>query len=541
MSSEVEFGANAQVGQEGRRTMPLWLKYGAIGLIGLGIFFRFYNLDKKVYWIDEVNSSLRTLGYTKTELINTVFTGEVVSADQLQQFQRLSPERGWADTWNALTGTAEHTPLYFLLSRAWIGLVGHSVASMRFLTALFSVLVLPCLYWFCRQLFGFSTVGSAVGSSVGWIAMALVAVTPVHVLYAQEARPYSLLSVWILLSSGLLLRAIRTKTRISWIGYGLTVAAGLYTHLLFSLVAIGQGIYVLLTERWQSSTTRAYLGAAAAAFLSLTPWLVMLIRSWQKVQQSTVSLNDELSSSYIFDRWFLNLNLAFLSRELGTANILLVMATIVALVVFCRQTPKRIWLFVLLLVGVTFSVLAFPDLVLGGRRSLRIRYLFPCFLGLQIAFAYGFATQAVWAKTWQQQLWRMFMVVLVAGGLAACLVSSQAVVWWNKSIPRSSYYPPVSAIVNQAANPLVVSDGPVTDTLAFSAWLKPEVKLQLITEEPRKLKIANGFDSIYLLSPSNQLQKIFRRRGYDLSLAYEDRADPTEAENRLWLAKKSGS
>lgn len=530
MSSEVGLGVDAQSEGTKRRAMPLWLKYGAIGLIGLGVFFRFYNLDRKVYWIDEVNSSLRTLGYTKTELINTVFTGEVVSADQLQQFQRLSPDKGWSDTWTALTGTAEHTPLYFLLSRAWVGLVGHSIASMRFLTALFSVLVFPCLYWLCRELFGSPT--------PGWIAMALVAVTPVHLFYAQEARPYSLLSVMVLLSSVLLLRAMRTQTRASWIWYGLTVAAGLYTQLLFGLVTIAQGLYVLFTERWRSPTMRAYLQSAAAAFLSLVPWLAILLDNWQKVQQSTVSLNDYLSSSYVFDRWFLNLNLAFLNRELGAANILLVIVTIIALVVLCRNAPKRVWLFVLLLVGVTFTALALPDLLFGGRRSLRIRYLFPCFFGLQLAFAYVFATQAIWAKTWQQQLWRVFMVVLVVGGLAAGVAGAQAVVLWSKSIPRSSYYAPVATLVNQAANPLVVSDGPVTDTLAFSLWLKPTVKLQLITAEPRKLRIANGYNPVYLLSPSDQLQKILKRRGYELSVVYEDRADPSEVENRLWLAKK---
>lgn len=533
MNSEVGLGADAplepeNLDREKRRSLPRWLKYSVIVLIALGVFFRFYHLDKKVYWIDETNSSLRTLGYTKTELIETLFTGDVITAAQLHQFQQLSPERGWDDTWNALTGTAEHTPLYFLLARAWVGLVGHSVAAMRFLTALFSVLVLPCLYWLCYELFG--------APIVGWIAMGLVAVTPVHVLYAQEARPYSLLSVLVLLSSEVLLRTLRTNTRRNWIAYGLTVAAGLYTQLLFGLVVMAQGLYVFLTEQWPMK--RTYLIAAGASSLSLVPWLLILVRNWQKVQQSTISLNDGYSSSYIFDRWFLNLNLAFLSRELGGANILLVIITLIALYVFCRSAPKRAWLFVLLLIGVTFTVLAVPDLILGGRRSLRIRYLFPCFLGIQIAYAYVFATQAVWAKTWRQQLWRGFMVVLVAGGLAACMASSQAVVWWNKSVPRSSYYPPVAELINQAANPLVVSDGPVTDTLAFSAWLEPDVKLQLVATEPRKLKIAPGYDPVYLLNPSEQLQKILTRRGYKLSVAYEDRADPTEVENRLWLAKQ---
>lgn len=548
-----------------RRSPPRWLKFLAILLIGFGVFLRFYNLDQKVYWIDEANSSLRTLGYTKTELIETVFTGEVISAEQLQQFQRLSPDRGWSDTWTALTGTAEHTPLYFLLARGWVGIVGHSIASMRALTALFSVLALPCLYWLCWELFHSAT--------VGWIAMALVAITPVHFLYAQEARPYSLLSVWILLSSALLLRAMadpdpqthpkaKPNPRRTWIFYSLSIAAGLYTQLLFGLVVIAHGLYVLLLS-WRPDQTpnqipenrteapdarsqprwrnlRSYLFAATAAGLSLTPWLILLALNWQKVQESTRSLNDNLSFNYMTDRWALNLNLALLSHELGAANLLLVLLTIGALYFLYRHAPKRTWLFVLLLVGVPFLFLALPDLILGGRRSLRIRYLFPCFFAIQMAFAYWLAVQAVWAKTWQQHLVRAIGIGLIAAGISAGIASANAVVWWHKSLPRSSYYPPVAAIINQAnqtSQPIVLSDGPVTDTLAFSAWLDPEVKLQL-SLEPRQLKIAKDYAPIYLFNPTEQLQRIMTRRGYQLQVIYEDRADPTEVENRLWLAQR---
>lgn len=45
--------------------------------------------------------------------------------------------------------------------------------------------------------------------------MALIAVSPFHVLYAQEAREYSLWTVTILLSSAALLRAMRVKTKLS--------------------------------------------------------------------------------------------------------------------------------------------------------------------------------------------------------------------------------------------------------------------------------------------------------------------------------------
>jgi uncharacterized membrane protein len=37
---------------------PGWLRFFIIILLFLGIFFRFVNLDQKVYWIDEAFTSL---------------------------------------------------------------------------------------------------------------------------------------------------------------------------------------------------------------------------------------------------------------------------------------------------------------------------------------------------------------------------------------------------------------------------------------------------------------------------------------------------
>src|SRR5207248_4961479 len=94
----------------------------------------------------------------------------------------------------------------------------------------------PGLYWLCRELFGCSR--------TAWMAVALLAVSPFHVLYAQEAREYSLWTVAILLSSAALLRAARLQTRRTWWAYAASVALGLYSHTLFVLVAGAHGAYM---------------------------------------------------------------------------------------------------------------------------------------------------------------------------------------------------------------------------------------------------------------------------------------------------------
>jgi uncharacterized membrane protein len=189
-------------------------------------------------------------------------------------------------------------------------------------------------------------------------------------------------------------------------------------------------------------------------------------------------------------------------------------------------------------VAVTFLSLAIPDLVLGGRRSLRIRYLFPTVLSVQMAIAFLFATQAVWAKTWTQRFWQLVMVVLVVGGISANISSSQATVWWSKSVPRSSYYIPVAEMINQTPNPLILSDGPVTDTLAFSYYLRPEVNFQL-ARTPRRLTVAEGFEPVFLLNPSRRLRNRITNQGYEVTPVYEDRnAGGGNNRHPLWQAQR---
>jgi len=180
---------------------PTWLRFLIVVLLVLGIFFRFFNLDKKVYWLDETYTSLRISGYTTSDLsqhITQVFDGHVFGVENfkndLQEYQYINSKNGLIDTIKSLAvEDPQHSPLYYIMARYWVQWLGNSVAAIRSLSALISLLVFPCIYWLCLELFG--------ASLVGWIAVVLIAVSPFHVLYAQEAREYSLWTVTILLSS----------------------------------------------------------------------------------------------------------------------------------------------------------------------------------------------------------------------------------------------------------------------------------------------------------------------------------------------------
>ncbi|HEY9629897.1 MAG TPA: glycosyltransferase family 39 protein [Coleofasciculaceae cyanobacterium] len=510
-----------------------WLRAGAIALLILGIFFRFYQLDEKVYWLDEARTSLRMSGHTKAEFIQEVYTGQVISLDTLQQYQRPG-EAIWGDTFNALRGNAEHTPLYFVLARLWTEAWGYSVTTIRSLSAVISLLVFPCLFWFCQELFHKQ---EKTSQAIAWVALSLVAISPLHVLYAQEARPYSLWTVMTLLSSAMLLRSLRSPGR-TWIAYGVTIALGLYTQLLFALVILAHGLYVAIVARRQ---VISYGLATLGGVLAFAPWLVLLLSQIEQVNAATVATTRQYPLSYLLDQWFLNINRVFINGELNSFNLLLVILTGITLYWLWRKTQPQIWVLIVCLIAVPFLALALPDVFAGGERSLRLRYLIPCYLGIQITFAYFFTTQALWAKRWGQKFWRLVLILLLASGILACAVNTQTQVGWTKSIRKSGYYPIAASWINYADRPLVISDEQSEDLLSFSYELKPEVKFQLVTQ-PRRLKIAEGYGTVFLLNPSARLKNLLERRDYRLLLLCQDDDDyPGDPVDRLWLLKAKES
>lgn len=150
---------------------PKELRVVIVILLVLCIFFRFANLGQKVYWIDESYTSLRISGYTESEFIQQVADGKIRDIKYLQKYQRINSEKSVVDTVKGLAlEEPQLAPLYFVATRLWVQMFGDSVAVTRSMSAVFSLLALPCMYWLCLELFG--------SSLTAWLAVSLLAVSP---------------------------------------------------------------------------------------------------------------------------------------------------------------------------------------------------------------------------------------------------------------------------------------------------------------------------------------------------------------------------
>jgi hypothetical protein len=142
---------------------------------------------------------------------------------------------------------------------------------------LFGVLTVPLMYATAVALFR--------SRAAGLLAALLVAVSPLHVWYAQEVRMYTLLTFLCLLSSYLLLLAVEVRggwqVAALWAGYTFVNVAACYTHYFAFVVLAFQAVY-LLSVWWRRGFRPRHLIAGAAAsgvftVLAYLPWLPYLL------------------------------------------------------------------------------------------------------------------------------------------------------------------------------------------------------------------------------------------------------------------------
>ncbi|WP_373541473.1 glycosyltransferase family 39 protein [Chamaesiphon sp.] len=512
-------------------------------LVVLSILFRFANLDLKVYWRDEALTSLQVAGYSQTEFIQTAFNSEITTPLALQRYQEINRGRGVRDTIKVLAEeTPEHPPLYFIMLRIWANFFGSSVVAYRSFSALISLLVLPCVYYLCLELFS--------SPRVGYFGMAIAALSPFFIAYAQEAREYGLWMVAILISSQTLLRAMRLNTWQSWSIYAVALAFSFYTYLFSIFVLIAQGIYVLaigkfrfvrVASRNENRTFGAFVSAALVGILTLVPWIVTFLTHLTEFNRSMAwSFKQHLSLLELGRAWLILPRLLFFDIDLpriGFFSTYYLVAISTALfscysIYFViRNTPTKVWLLLITLIVFPFLFLALPDVIIGGTRSVNARYLIPAYLGIELCVAYLFsarAMQAINRKIWQIGFATLLSIATLAGVINLTMDYSfakdgQAIIKVADSIALS----PQSLVI---ANPYAYNP---TKILALSRRLNSDVKVQLLPET-KTPTIPNGFKNYFFYSPQvpDTWKEFVSNRGFESVKISKD------SDEILWIYRK---
>jgi len=510
----------------------------------LGIFFRFVNLDYKVYWYDEVITSFRAAGYSSKEVDHYLFQNRLISAQELLTFQRIKPESTAVETIYSLAlEDPQHPPFYFLLARVWMQIFGSSLTASRMLPAILSLLGLPLIYALGMELFA--------SRWAALLATAFLALSPFDILFAQTARQYSLLTVLTIASSWLLVRAIRLLGWKPWVLYAIASVIGLYTHPFFILVLIAHGVYVLLLGVFLAASGAlivrnciaigvGYGSAIALSSFLYIPWLVVLIENLQQASSTTNWTREIVSLDYLIKFWTLSFTSLFLDLDFGLTNPLtvlirmpIVLLIFTALYIVFRRTLRSTWLFIFSSLLVPFLLLALPDILSGGKRSTVSRYLIACFPAIQLTVAYFFS---VYLQT-RRWIWWCLGLVLTSS-VVSCTVSAFSDTGWSKGISASnSEY---ARIINTTAeargtnNPLIVisDNGDEGENkgqlISLSYKLNPGITFLLVGHS-LDLSLFHLEDNPIVHRPSAVLRTTLEQKGLNFERIYKD----------LWHLKQS--
>lgn len=229
----------------------------------LGLLLRLFRLGYHDLWFDEA--------------ISIFFSG---------YYQRL---------WNP--------PLFYAILHLWIKLFGQSEFSVRFPALIFSTLSIPSIFLLAKSLFN---------PRIGVIAAAIIALSPMHLWYAQEARPHSVVLLFSITSTYFLIRAIRGKT-IYWIYFIISSILGLYAGELYIFLLICHvvifTIHVLFNP--EKGRIKNFLLPLLLISLCFLPWISRYLYKLRLIQKGFwIPQPDIFSLMITFKNFLIGYNLS---------------------------------------------------------------------------------------------------------------------------------------------------------------------------------------------------------------------------------------
>ncbi|WP_293874327.1 glycosyltransferase family 39 protein [Flavobacterium sp.] len=181
--------------------------YLLVLILALGAFLRFYKLDFQSIWLDETH---------------TMIEG--------------NPNISYKEFYDIMVFREQMPYFYFLCVKAFSFIFGHTTYIVRLLSAIFGLISIHAIYLLGREIYNKKT---------GLISAALLSVNYFHLTYSQEARPYILLSLFVILSFYRLVVFIKNANIKNAILYALFANLMINTHFFGLFILVSQSLIIL--------------------------------------------------------------------------------------------------------------------------------------------------------------------------------------------------------------------------------------------------------------------------------------------------------
>jgi len=182
--------------------------YLIIAILILSALLRFFHLDYQSPWLDEIHT-----------------------------LNEANPNASFLDVYSQILSGEQMPPLYFYILYFLFKIFGYSIFVARFFSAIIGVLVVYVLYKLTKEL---------IDKKTALFAALLIGLNYFMVYFSQEARPYILFMLFMLLSYYRMLLFIKNNTIKNAFWFGLTASFMLHVHFIGFFTLFAQSITLLI-------------------------------------------------------------------------------------------------------------------------------------------------------------------------------------------------------------------------------------------------------------------------------------------------------
>lgn len=425
------------------------------GILLLGTCLRFWGLTNQPLWLDEILTSLFSLGLGSADVPVNQF---IPFADLPQLFTLRSTS---CDQIAAAVSTeSTHPPLFFCLMHGWLRLLQPDLAGLawavRSLPALFGISAIAVMYGLGRLAFS---------PKIGLLAAAFMAVSPFAVYLSQEARHYTLPMLLITLSLMALVQMQQDleKRQIRqpwvWLAWIVVNGIGLYVHYFYLLVVAAQvGVLLVWLVRLRARLRHwlAVAGSTLGVGLIFLPWIPTLLENMGRSEDDWLALVDPSVGQLIapifqmLAGWVITVIMLPVERRALWITIscgAIMLAVVIGLSRYIvqgfrnlwrRPAHRSAWLTIALYVGIV--LLEFAVIVYGLRKDLTLapRYNFVFYPGLCLLLAacLGFCDRPQFKPAWLPQTVSIPQVGVILAGLLSWVFLINGLIFHRPFLPH---------------------------------------------------------------------------------------------------------
>jgi uncharacterized membrane protein len=347
----------------------------------LALVLRLVNINQSL-WLDEAIGAIAARDYTYREIFTELMTRD------------------------------NHTPLYYLLLKAWTNVFGFSELSIRMPSILFGIGTVYLTFKVAEEISKSNSWKLKIGKPIlslpkDWkfpeVAALMLATSGLHIYYSQEARMYSMAAFFASLAVYAYIRIIKEAKPHNkhWVIFSLSVAALVFTDYVpvFLLPVFWiYGIYKTKNKTWWKYLLLSHIPLVILSILWLPiiliqaesgKWLLATWPEWKAVAGGATFKQAALVwMKFIFGRISLhNKGLYYLIILISSVPFLI--SLISARITLCKNIVIWMWLIIPLLIGfgTSFFIPAFI--------YFRFLYILPAFYLLTAIGIYSIKNKSV--------------------------------------------------------------------------------------------------------------------------------------------------